>query len=63
MVFDGVVGSSFENVCNVGPFVGEVTVEKVQDPLFLVSPYSLSLNHWVQVIVPPLTTLFANAPR
>ena len=63
MVFDGVVSSTFQNVGNVCPLIGLISIEKIEDPLFLDRPRNISLDHWVEVVVPSLTALLSDSPR
>ena len=60
MVLDRVVCAAFEHFGDFGPFVIDYAVHKEQDPLLLLAPVDF-LYPWVQVIVPPLTALFAHA--
>lgn len=44
-----------------GPAVSQLLMRLVDDPVFLLSPGRL-LHLWVEVVVPALAALFANAP-
>ena len=57
-----VVSSTREVLGNLGPSVSEFLMRFDDGPIFLFSPLVL-LDVWVQVIVPPLSTLFADSAR
>ena len=40
-----------------------VSVQQVEDPFLFAGPGCVSLDHWVQVIVPALTALLADSSR
>lgn len=63
MVFDSVVSPAFKDAGDVGPLVCLVAIEQVEDPLFFAGPGRTSLDHRVQVVVPALPALLADATR
>ena len=62
MVFDSVISASFKYFGDFSPFVVDDSVHEEENPLFLLAPIDL-LYHWVQVVVPALTALLADAIR
>lgn len=60
MVFNGVVGATVEDLCDVSPLVLVFSVHQEQDPLLFTSPVYF-LDSGVQMIVPTFTTLLAHA--
>ena len=62
MVLNGVVRSPFKNFGDFSPLIVNDSVHEEQNPLFLLAPGDL-LNHGVQVVVPALTALLADAIR
>ena len=60
MVFDRVVGATLENLGDFGPLVVNDSVHEEKNPLFFFIPVNF-LNSWVEVIVPALSALLANA--
>jgi hypothetical protein len=62
VVFDRVVGPSFQNFGDFGPFVALATVAEVEDPLLVATPLDL-LDLGVQVVVPPLSALLPDPAR
>lgn len=59
MILDCVVCSALKNVGNISPFVGFVTIQKIKNPLFFAGPWSLPLDHRVEVVVPSLSALLS----
>ena len=59
MVFDRVVGATFENLGDFSPLVVDDSVHEEEDPLFFFIPVNF-LNSGVEVIVPTLSALLAN---
>lgn len=47
VILDGVVSTALQEVGNISPFVGLVSVEEVKDPFFLSCPSGVSLDHRV----------------
>ena len=62
MIFDGVVGATFQDFGDLGPFVIDNPVHQEQNPLFLLVPVDL-FDSGVQVIVPTFTTLLTDTTR
>ena len=60
MVFDRVVGATLENLGDFGPLVVNDSVHEEKNPLFFFIPVNF-LNSGVEVIVPALSALLANA--
>ena len=60
MVFNRVVGPSWEVFGDFSPFVADGFVIKEEKPFFILVPGGF-LDHWVEVVVPTLTTLLADA--
>lgn len=60
MVLDGIVGSTLQNVSDVSPFVGLISVQKIKDPLLIRGPLSVPLDKRVEVVVPSLSALFTD---
>ena len=60
MIFDGIVGPSFQDFGDFGPLVVELPVHHEQDPLFLFAPAAF-LDLWIQVVVPSLSALLSNS--
>lgn len=58
MVFYRVVGASWEHLSHFCPFVAVSSVCQEKDPLLVRHPLDLE-NAGVQVVVPALSTLFA----
>ena len=63
MILDGVISPTLEKVGDVRPLVSLVPVQQVEDPLLLTGPGGVSLDHWVQVVVPSLPALLSDSPR
>lgn len=61
MVLDSIVGSTFEELGDVGPLVCLVAVLEVKDPFFFARPRYVPFDVWVQVVVPSLPALFADS--
>lgn len=61
MILDGVICTTFEVLGDLGPAVAVVLVLNEENPLFLLAPGGL-LDLGIQVVVPPLAALLANAP-
>ena len=59
MIFDGVVGATFEDFGDLSPFVIDNPMHQEQNPLFLLVPVDL-FDSGVQVIVPTFTTLLTD---
>ena len=55
-----VVSSTREVLGDLGPSVSKFLMRVDDGPIFLFSPF-VFLDVWVQVIVPPLSTLFADS--
>ena len=62
MVFDGVVGATDERLGNLGPPVAELVVGEDQLAVLVAAPL-LALDLGVEVVVPALAALLADAPR
>jgi hypothetical protein len=62
MVLDVIVRSSWQELCNFGPFVAIVFMRFHYDLVFCFSPLP-SLDVWVKVIVPSLSTLLTDPSR
>jgi hypothetical protein len=62
MIFNGVVSSTVQNLCNVSPFVVKLPVHQIENPFLFSTPIDLFYS-WVQMIVPTLSTLLAHAAR
>ena len=60
MVLDVVVRATLEVFGNIGPAIIELIVEENKCPLFLIAPTNF-LVQGIQVIVPALSALLANA--
>lgn len=60
MVLYSIVSPSLEDLCDLSPLIAEFSVLKVKYPFFFFSPGCL-LNFRVQVVMPPLPALLANA--
>ena len=60
MVLNRVVCAPFEHLGDLGPLVVHDTVHQKQDPLFLLVPVAF-LDAGVEMVVPSLTTLLADA--
>lgn len=63
MVFDGVISATFQNIGNISPLVGLISIQKIKNPFFLGGPLSVSLDHGIQMIVPSLPALFTDSAR
>ena len=61
-VFDGVVGPSRESLCDFAPAVAVLLMHGKDQSVFLLRPLLLP-DVGIQMIVPPLSALLANAPR
>lgn len=61
MIFDRVISPAFETLGNLCPLVASLSVTEVKNPLLFFAPLVL-LDHRIQMVVPPLTALFADAP-
>jgi len=57
-VLDGIVRATWESLGDFGPSITQLLVRSNQCLVFFVCPLTL-LDGWVEVIVPPLPTLFA----
>ena len=62
VVFDGVVGATDERLGNLGPPVAELVVGEDQLAVLVAAPL-LALDLGVEVVVPALAALLADAPR
>lgn len=61
VVLNGVISATLKYLGNLSPLVAVVAMHQVENPLFFLAPADL-LDLRVQVVVPSLTTLLANAP-
>ena len=61
MVFDGVIGSPGQHLGHFGPLVAVGGVGEEQDPLLVRHPFYLE-DAGVEVVVPALAALLAQAP-
>jgi len=62
MILDRVIGSPREELGNVRPLVAVFRVRGEDNFVLLAGPGGLA-NAWIEMVVPPLPTLFANASR
>ena len=62
VVLDRVVCATLEILGNDGPLVLAGAIQDVQDELLFKTPLIL-LDSWIQVVVPALAALLADAPR
>ena len=62
MILNSVVSATLKDFRDLGPLVAIVTMHQVQDPFFFFAPSNL-LDLRVEVIMPTLTALLANASR
>jgi len=62
VIFNRVVSSTIEHLCDVRPLVIELPVHEEQDPLLLTTPVDF-LYSWIQMVVPALTTLLSHSAR
>ena len=60
IVLNRVVRSAEDMIGNLGPSISVVSLQDMQDPYFFLTPGALS-NQWIEMIVPPLSTLFATS--
>lgn len=60
MVLDGIIGAARKMLSNFSPAVAEGLMRQVQQPFFVVGPLLL-LDRRVQMVVPPLSALLADA--
>lgn len=60
MIFDCVVSASLQDLSNIGPRVTILSMTYVEDPLLLFAPW-IFLNHWIQMVVPALSTLLSDS--
>ena len=62
MVFDRVVGSSIQDLCNFSPFVAYLSMLQKQGPLLFRLPIFL-LDFGIQVIMPSFPALLSYSSR
>ena len=60
VVLDGVIRSSIETVHELCPLVCLFSLQDEEDPFLCVAP-ALSLDRWVELIVPSLSALFSSS--
>ena len=60
VVLDGVIRSSIETVHELCPLVCLLSLQDEEDPFLCVAP-ALSLERWVELIVPSLSALFSSS--
>ena len=60
VVLDGVIRSSIQTVHELCPLVGLLSLQDEEDPLLSVAP-ALSLEGWVELVVPSLSALFSSS--
>ena len=60
IVLNRVVRSAEDMIGNLGPSISVVSLQDMQDPYFFLTPGALS-NQWIEMIVPPLSALFATS--
>ena len=62
VIFNRVVGTTFQICGNDSPLIIELTVQNVQNELFFITPL-VFLNLGVQMVMPALTALLSNTTR
>ena len=60
MVFNCIIGPSLDQIRDFGPFVSNLLTRGMDDPILVNRPIRF-FDSRIQMIVPPLATLLANA--
>ena len=58
IILNGVVGAAEDDARDFGPAVRRTPLQKEQNPALVQAPRRL-LQHWIQLVVPPLAALLA----